>query len=1071
MSVRWLAVVIALCCLCAIAPAQAALRVAADLPAAGVLRDDLVVALRGLQGSGEWLELKADDPLGFQWNWLRCTALRRCRVQIERGGEPMDLPLWTDDVELLPELPPELLALLSSDNQDSELDAALEREAVLLDESGLAGQATWLRFRRIQRALELGDLDAVREMKAHAINASQETAPLHALQLQLELALLLSGQGHAELAMQQLEALALQPLPMEMQVRTARVRAGIAYNQSRLAQAESILRGVEELARRKAPDSHLLASTLNSLAVVIRPQGRLQEARVLFDEALRAAAAFASDSVLEAMIRANLGLLERAAGDLVAAERVLRQALESATRMRYREDLVFDTQSNLALVLLDRGRTREAAAIWNQQIPAGDAASAQERAGRAQHNLALVYAQQGNLQEAVRRLRQAVAHWQIATPGGLNEANARLDLGWYAARIGEFEEAEQVLRLALEQHQTIAPGGSGVIGAYDALAAAALQKGAYEEALEAQVKAIALRDAGEQPNWRRDVALTQLARIQLALKRHTDALAALAEATGLSQAAGREAMLATALAIKGEVLLAIGQVRAARTAACTGIEHIEQLRGTSPSGAELRSGFVLTAAPIYRSCLDALLAADDVAAALDLYQSERRLMLSALIADRDLRFADLPADLLADRRSALVDLQQVARELESASDAAAQRVLKERREQMRQRLRRLDARVIDTLPRLASWQVQPVAAPTRAAAGQRVLAYAVRESDTLLFVLTPEQAPQVRILPLGHRQLADAIGAWRGAVTGRMVAREQELARQLHQWLIEPGAVGDAADALVIVPDGPLHGLPFAALIDGQQQRLVQAHTIRLSALVPEARQWTPAESSGGIDLLAMADTGANGDDARPGLPGAEAELALLEQLPWERMALLRGTEASPAALHSLGPQARRLHFAVHGVNDPQSPLDSALLLRDSNGHSSPLAVWDIFETLRLDAELVVLAACDTAPGASVLDDGWLGLTRAFQFAGAEQVVSALWPVDDGGTASLMGEFHRQLAAGIEPALALALSQRRMLEGELDADGERTRGVGGLVGSDSARSPDSGQPYYWAGFHLYLAPR
>lgn len=171
-----------------------------------------------------------------------------------------------------------------------------------------------------------------------------------------------------------------------------------------------------------------------------------------------------------------------------------------------------------------------------------------------------------------------------------------------------------------------------------------------------------------------------------------------------------------------------------------------------------------------------------------------------------------------------------------------------------------------------------------------------------------------------------------------------------------------------------------------------------------------------------------------------------------------------------MGPQARRLHFAVHGINDPQSPMDSALMLHDAQGRPQPLAVWDIFESLRLQAELVVLAACDTAPGASVSDDGWMGLTRAFQFAGAERVISALWPVDDRATAGLMSAVHRRLAKGIEPARALAQAQRQMLLRAERVTDERTRGVGGLALA-GAQSRDQRQPYYWAGFHLYPAPR
>lgn len=1059
-------------------PAHAVLRVAADLPAAGVVAGDRVIALRGVDGSGQTLELPAIDPLSFQWNWLRCSALRSCKVLIERGGQSLALPLWIDDVVLLPEREAAELALLSVDESDPEQDARLAQLAERWQQAGSEGPAVWLSFRRSLRALRLVDLEAALELEQHAL-ALLTTDPVLAAQVQLDFSVALMGQGKSDLAAARLERLLDQDLPPEMRIRATRARAGIEFGQSRLAEAEAYLRTIEALARSHAPGSHLLATTLNSLAVVIRPQGRLQEARGLFEEALAAAMAFESDSVLQAMIRSNIGLLERAAGDLAAAEIALRQSVDLLRRLHSREALLFDNQSNLALVLLDRGRTREAAALWNLQLPADDDLEAQQRAGRVQQNLALVYAQQGNLEETIRHLQRAAEYFRRTAPDTLEEANAQLDLGLYLAQSGNFDGARQALDQALRQHRRIAPEGTGVVGAHDALASVALQQGQAEAALDLQRQAMKLRDAGEQPNWRRDFALTQLARIELMLDRPEAALATLDQAERIARAGGRDGMLATALALRGEVLLQLGRLAESRRAACAGVDQIEALRGTSPSGAEYRTSFVHTAAPIYQSCMDALLAVGDHNAALALYQSERRLMLNALIADRDLRFADLPATLLAERRTALVDLQQIAIELEAAQDAATTASLKERRSEIRQRLRRIDERTVDALPRLANWQVSNPDAPAHAGAGEVVVAYSVRPKDTLRIVLHSERPAQIERLPIGRGALAEATSNWRRALLGRAARAEREQASALHRWLLADLSFSEEL-SLLIVPDGPLHALPFAALLDESGRRLIERQPIMLSALLPAPLR--PASASDArIDLLALADSRASGIHAS--LPGVAKELAAIERLPWPRIELLRDAEAIPTALRQLAPQARRLHFAVHGVNDPHSPMDSALLLHDAEGRADPLPVWDIFESLRLQAELVVLAACDTAPGASIVDDGWLGLTRAFQFAGAEQVVSALWSVDDDSTANLMAEFHRQLAEGQSAAIALARAQRQMLalqpprEGQVSGsatteqvgvESAGSRGVGGLTGS-KARQIEL--PYYWAGFHVYLAPR
>jgi CHAT domain-containing protein len=94
-----------------------------------------------------------------------------------------------------------------------------------------------------------------------------------------------------------------------------------------------------------------------------------------------------------------------------------------------------------------------------------------------------------------------------------------------------------------------------------------------------------------------------------------------------------------------------------------------------------------------------------------------------------------------------------------------------------------------------------------------------------------------------------------------------------------------------------------------------------------------------------------------------------------------------------------------------------------------------------LPAKLVTLSACQTAMGQDVAGEGVIGLTRAFLCAGAESVVSTLWPVADATTAQLMTAFYTDIAAGKPIAVALNAAQQRLL-----------------------KNPATRAPYYWAGF-------
>ena len=130
--------------------------------------------------------------------------------------------------------------------------------------------------------------------------------------------------------------------------------------------------------------------------------------------------------------------------------------------------------------------------------------------------------------------------------------------------------------------------------------------------------------------------------------------------------------------------------------------------------------------------------------------------------------------------------------------------------------------------------------------------------------------------------------------------------------------------------------------------------------------------------------------------------------------------------------QYRIVHFATHGLLNSQRPELSGIVLSlvDERGRTQDgfLRLHEIYN-LKLNADLVVLSACQTALGKEVRGEGLIGLTRGFMYAGASRVVSSLWRVDDRATAELMKRFyHGMLKEGLRPAAALRLAQVSMLK-------------------------------------------
>ena len=229
-------------------------------------------------------------------------------------------------------------------------------------------------------------------------------------------------------------------------------------------------------------------------------------------------------------------------------------------------------------------------------------------------------------------------------------------------------------------------------------------------------------------------------------------------------------------------------------------------------------------------------------------------------------------------------------------------------------------------------------------------------------------------------------------------------------------------------------------------------------------------------ELLAFADPAGHGDEAHSDalarrspdlgpLPFARREVESIARHYPDSSGSYFGDAASEARAKALSSGPRYIHFASHGVIDARFPLDSYLVLSPGVQNAETrenglLQAWEVFEQMRIDAELVTLSACNTGIGAEGGGEGLIGLTRAFQYAGARSVLASLWPVADRSTSILMSDVYRELASGSETTEALRTAQLRML-------GASRQGLTGwfanLFGS---ADPEYAHPYYWAAFQL-----
>jgi CHAT domain-containing protein len=254
--------------------------------------------------------------------------------------------------------------------------------------------------------------------------------------------------------------------------------------------------------------------------------------------------------------------------------------------------------------------------------------------------------------------------------------------------------------------------------------------------------------------------------------------------------------------------------------------------------------------------------------------------------------------------------------------------------------------------------------------------------------------------------------------------REIAAAVRLHDDVFS-GALRDlppTVTRLILVPDGPLHHLPFDALrASADAEPLAVRYELVVS---PSATVWLDTHrretSIGRARVLVLADPATAVMPGIGRLPYARRESRALARYLGDVDALV-GMAASEHAIktRALGDY-ELVHFAAHAVADETRPNESAVFLAPGDAGEDGLLQAHEISALDFDGRIVVLSACQTAAGAVLGGEGMLSLARAFFQAGARAVVGTRWRIRDEDAASLFDTFYRALGNGATLSAALA---------------------------------------------------
>jgi CHAT domain-containing protein/tetratricopeptide (TPR) repeat protein len=266
---------------------------------------------------------------------------------------------------------------------------------------------------------------------------------------------------------------------------------------------------------------------------------------------------------------------------------------------------------------------------------------------------------------------------------------------------------------------------------------------------------------------------------------------------------------------------------------------------------------------------------------------------------------------------------------------------------------------------------------------------------------------------------------------------EGELGRRLYDVLLAP--VRDrlaGAQRLVLVPDGSISDVPFAALRDPQRRYLIRdfALTYAPAAGRPTHTRESARSRGGGALLVGNPAWERSFFPDLDVLRSAESEVDGIRKL-YVRPTLLNGKAATRAAFLAELPRHELVHFAGHARVSHDEPMSSHLVLAgDTTGFGDNVVFASDIVRLDLRAvRLIVLSACGEPRGpyaGSVRN----GLVQAFLDAGVGGVIASQWEADDEATAALMRVLHRELTAGRSGDEALRGAQLTFLKDWASAD-------------------------------------
>jgi CHAT domain-containing protein len=841
-----------------------------------------------------------------------------------------------------------------------------------------------------------------------------------------------------------------------------------------------------------------LPKSYNALGLLAHDEGRFSQAIDAFNRA-ESAAVDVGDSATIAKARGNAGLVFSDIGDYARARRGL-SALRDFARAKSDTQLYANSLVNLGMVEIGAGSPAASLPLLANALRLERVARFAAGEENALGQIATAYHAMGEPQSAIAYLDSALS---IARANGLRQPETD-DLQLLAKYFGESGDHARVLEFLKRAAPIADSLGmrniQGDIARSQARALFALGdlRGARQRAeaarrfhadagatLEQMWDELTIAELGQRAGHSdgfaaKTAALASARRLAATIdSRVVRVELGLGEARIAELASDWQAVLSTLTRIQNDLsatttahdweaselearsYLALGRVDDAIRLGREAVRSIERVRARFTSG-PLRTSYAVEQASVYSNLVMALLRRGETAEAFKVADAARSRALlehlSAAKSDSSSRTAagDLAAaEQLLRRIDRLMELLRVAdtgsssRRTLPADDQTeflSQQIAESRRdyETLMRRTRVADRQTI-AMARGDLPDPERIRATLRP--GEAMLEYFVTDTQLVTFVVTQRS---IRALgtPISDDALSSRVRLARDLVGRResTPAAQRAVLSGLYDVLIAPakrGGLLDGIRTLAIVPHSVLAYLPFAALIEPRTERyLVQdfdLFALPSGSSLPGVRNAPSPDTRLETAVFAPFPTD---------LPGTGAEAEAIGHLTAASLRYL-GANATESTLRAKLAEPRIVHVATHGVLNARSPMFSRIELARASSVADPsndgrLEVHEVLD-LTIRSPLVFLSGCETGNGNAwstsfARGDDYATLAEAFLYAGARNVISTLWRIEDRAAASFATTFYSGLGTKT-PVEALGMAQRATLA-----------------------SRDYASPYYWAAY-------